>query len=113
MSRLVDVRLNPISRKPSLTKTALGRTLAEAGIVHEHRRELGNPKADRAGFAGGVHDASGWWVHGLQHKVTHTLTVAAGCDAAATAHNSRRSRMTTATATSATVEASVTPTAGR
>lgn len=52
VSRLVDVRLNPISRKPGLSKTALSRALAEAGIDYEHRRELGNPKANRAGFAG-------------------------------------------------------------
>ncbi len=53
VSRLVDVRLNPISRKPGLSKTALGRTLAEAGIAYEHRRALGNPKTNRSGFAGG------------------------------------------------------------
>jgi uncharacterized protein (DUF488 family) len=52
VSRLVDVRLNPISRKPGLSKTALGRALAAAGISYEHRRELGNPKTNRAGFAG-------------------------------------------------------------
>ena len=52
VSRLVDVRLNPISRKPGLSKTALRHALAEAGIDYEHRRELGNPKANRAGFAG-------------------------------------------------------------
>jgi uncharacterized protein (DUF488 family) len=52
VSRLVDVRLTPISRKPGLSKTALGRALAEAGIEYEHRRELGNPKGNRAGFAG-------------------------------------------------------------
>lgn len=52
VSRLVDVRLTPISRKPGLSKSALGRVLADAGIVYEHRRELGNPKSNRAGFAG-------------------------------------------------------------
>jgi uncharacterized protein (DUF488 family) len=52
VSRLVDVRLNPISRKPGLSKTALGRALAAAGISYEHRRELGNPTTNRAGFAG-------------------------------------------------------------
>jgi uncharacterized protein (DUF488 family) len=52
VSRLVDVRLNPISRKPGLSKTALRHVLAEAGIAYEHRRELGNPKVNRAGFAG-------------------------------------------------------------
>ncbi len=52
VSRIVDVRLNPISRKPGLSKTALRHALAEAGIDYEHHRELGNPKANRAGFAG-------------------------------------------------------------
>lgn len=52
VSRLVDVRLTPISRKPGLSKTALGHGLRAAGIAYEHRRELGNPKANRAGFAG-------------------------------------------------------------
>ncbi|WP_433296262.1 DUF488 family protein [Actinoplanes sp. CA-030573] len=51
VTRLVDIRLTPISRKPGLSKTALGRRLAAAGIVYEHRRELGNPKSNRAGFA--------------------------------------------------------------
>ncbi|MBU2667794.1 DUF488 domain-containing protein [Actinoplanes bogorensis] len=52
VSKLVDVRLTPISRKPGLSKTALGRALNEAGIAYEHRRELGNPKANRPGFGG-------------------------------------------------------------
>jgi uncharacterized protein (DUF488 family) len=52
VSRLVDVRLTPLSRKRGLSKTALGQALHTAGIVYEHRRELGNPKANRPGFAG-------------------------------------------------------------
>ncbi|QWF76817.1 DUF488 domain-containing protein [Amycolatopsis sp. CA-230715] len=52
VTRLVDVRLTPISRKRGFSKTALGGALAEAGIVYDHRRELGNLKANRAGFAG-------------------------------------------------------------
>jgi len=52
VARLVDVRLTPLSRKPGLSKTALGQALGQAGIVYEHRRELGNPKANRPGFAG-------------------------------------------------------------
>ncbi|MEU8268271.1 DUF488 domain-containing protein [Sphaerisporangium sp. NPDC049002] len=49
---LVDVRLNAISRKRGFSKTALAKALAEAGIVYEHMRELGNPKWNRAGFGG-------------------------------------------------------------
>ncbi|MER5645894.1 DUF488 domain-containing protein [Streptosporangium sp. NPDC002524] len=49
---LVDVRLNPISRKRGFSKTALANALADAGVAYEHMRELGNPKWNRAGFGG-------------------------------------------------------------
>lgn len=52
VTRLVDVRLTPISRKRGFSKSALRDALAEAGIVYDHRRELGNLKVNRAGFAG-------------------------------------------------------------
>lgn len=48
---LVDVRLTPISRKPGLSKTALASALTRAGIRYEHLPALGNPRANRAGFA--------------------------------------------------------------
>jgi uncharacterized protein (DUF488 family) len=51
VARVVDVRLNPISRKPRLSKTGLGPALA-AGNTYQHRRQLGNPKTNRARFAG-------------------------------------------------------------
>ncbi|WP_063843016.1 DUF488 domain-containing protein [Sphaerimonospora mesophila] len=53
VSLLVDVRLNPISRKRGFSKTALANALIDAGIAYEHMRELGNPKWNRAGFGGG------------------------------------------------------------
>jgi uncharacterized protein (DUF488 family) len=49
---LVDVRLNPISRKSGFSKRALANTLASAGISYWHFPELGNPGWNRAGFAG-------------------------------------------------------------
>ncbi|BCB81813.1 DUF488 domain-containing protein [Phytohabitans flavus] len=52
VKRLVDVRLTPMSRKPGFSKTALSRALSGVGIRYEHRPELGNPKPNRAGFAG-------------------------------------------------------------
>lgn len=52
VTRLVDVRLTPISRKRGFSKTALRDALAEVNITYDHRRELGNPKANRSGFAG-------------------------------------------------------------
>ncbi|UKJ62871.1 DUF488 domain-containing protein [Cellulosimicrobium cellulans] len=48
---VVDVRLNPISRKRGLSKSALSATLAVAGVEYVHLRALGNPKDNRAGFA--------------------------------------------------------------
>jgi uncharacterized protein (DUF488 family) len=70
VSRLVDVRLTPLSRKRGLSKTALGQALARAGIVYEHRRELGNPKTNRPGFAGSDNaraDAQAYYAELLHH----------------------------------------------
>lgn len=50
---LVDVRLNPISRKPGLSKTKLALFLRESGIEYIHYRELGNPRDNREGFRAG------------------------------------------------------------
>jgi len=58
VQRLVDVRLTPLSRKRGFSKSALIQALATAGIAYEHRRELGNPKHNRAGFAGSDADRS-------------------------------------------------------
>ncbi|WP_221324782.1 DUF488 family protein [Actinoplanes sp. L3-i22] len=52
VSTLVDVRLTPISRKRGFSKTALSLAVGAAGIAYEHYRQLGNPKTNRAGFAG-------------------------------------------------------------
>ncbi|MEU8036263.1 DUF488 domain-containing protein [Streptosporangium sp. NPDC049078] len=49
---LIDVRLNPISRKRGFSKTALAAALADTGVAYEHMRVLGNPKWNRAGFSG-------------------------------------------------------------
>jgi hypothetical protein len=54
---LVDVRLNPISRKPGLSKTKLAEVLAANGIGYIHYRELGNPKDNRDGFRAGKQSA--------------------------------------------------------
>ena len=48
---VVDVRLNPLSRKRGFSKVALASALTEAGIKYRHLRALGNPKDNRAGFA--------------------------------------------------------------
>jgi len=54
VSLVVDVRLTPVSRRPGFSKAALARALTGAGVSYEHRPELGNPKPNRAGFAGSV-----------------------------------------------------------
>ncbi|HSJ74385.1 MAG TPA: DUF488 domain-containing protein [Miltoncostaeaceae bacterium] len=48
VERVVDVRDLPQSRRPGFSRRALESSLADAGIVYEHRRELGNPRAIRA-----------------------------------------------------------------
>ncbi|MFD0687977.1 DUF488 domain-containing protein [Actinomadura fibrosa] len=52
ISLVVDVRLNPISRKRGFSKRALAEALNSVGIGYEHARPLGNPKENRAGFGG-------------------------------------------------------------
>jgi uncharacterized protein (DUF488 family) len=47
IERVVDVRELPLSRRQGFSKTLLAETLAAAGILYEHVRELGNPKPNR------------------------------------------------------------------
>jgi uncharacterized protein (DUF488 family) len=49
---MIDVRLTPISRKPGFSKRRLAEVLAENGMEYLHLPALGNPKWNRAGFAG-------------------------------------------------------------
>ena len=54
---LIDVRLNPISRKKGFSKKALAAALGDAGIEYRHERELGNPKENRDPFRRGLESA--------------------------------------------------------
>jgi uncharacterized protein (DUF488 family) len=47
---VVDVRLNPISRKAGLSKTRLTEALEAAGIEYRHAQALGNPRWNRGPF---------------------------------------------------------------
>jgi uncharacterized protein (DUF488 family) len=49
---LVDVRLNPVSRKSGFSKRALAAALTDVGISYCHAAQLGNPAWNRPGFAG-------------------------------------------------------------
>lgn len=53
VSRLVDVRELPLSRRPGFSKTALGEALADAGIKYVHVKALGNPKPNRERYWAG------------------------------------------------------------
>ena len=51
VSTVVDVRLNPISRKRGFSKNGLSERLRATGISYEHLPELGNPRENRDAFA--------------------------------------------------------------
>jgi len=47
ITRLLDIRDSPYSRRPEFSKDALAAAMADYGIAYEHIRELGNPPAGR------------------------------------------------------------------
>jgi uncharacterized protein (DUF488 family) len=53
VSVLVDVRLNPVSRKPGYSRKSLSAELEQAGISYVHEKELGNPPDNRNSFSRG------------------------------------------------------------
>jgi uncharacterized protein (DUF488 family) len=53
VSVLVDVRFNPVSRKPGFSKKSLTAVLEDAGIEYVHEKELGNPQDNRDSFRNG------------------------------------------------------------
>jgi uncharacterized protein (DUF488 family) len=57
VTTLIDVRLNPISRKPGFSRKRLSEALAVAGIGYVHEKELGNPPDNRDSFRTGGGDA--------------------------------------------------------
>ncbi len=74
---VVDVRLNPISRKRGLSKTALKGRLAEEEIAYEHLPSLGNPRDNREGFA----ELSGPAAREAREKFCEMLESDAACEA--------------------------------
>ena len=53
VSVVVDVRLNPSSRRPGFSRRQLSEALTKAGIEYVHEKELGNPRDNRASFRTG------------------------------------------------------------
>jgi uncharacterized protein (DUF488 family) len=76
---VADVRLTPVSRKRGFSKRALAEALADAGIEYRHLPVLGNPKHNRAGFAGTeveLMEARRRYAAGLlTHQATETLAL--------------------------------------
>ncbi len=69
VSLLVDVRLNPVSRKSGLSKNKLTASLQFLGISYVHAPALGNPKWNRPGFA-----SSGSDLHEARKKYSDIIT---------------------------------------
>ncbi|WP_342000330.1 DUF488 domain-containing protein [Microbacterium sp. LWH7-1.2] len=67
---LVDVRLNAISRKPGFSKKALTTALEQAGIRYRHMPSLGNPRANRDGYA----ETTSSSAHQARDRYRNTLT---------------------------------------
>jgi uncharacterized protein (DUF488 family) len=53
VTRLVDVRELPLSRRPGFSKTKFAAALADAGIDYQHIKPLGNPKPNRDRYRSG------------------------------------------------------------
>ena len=50
-TRLIDVRMTPVSRVKGFSKTRLRDHVESHGFIYEHLPQLGNPKKNRAGYA--------------------------------------------------------------
>jgi uncharacterized protein (DUF488 family) len=57
VTRLIDVRQLPLSRRPGFSKTPLKNALAEHGIDYVHLKALGTPPEGREAARKGRHDA--------------------------------------------------------
>lgn len=82
---VVDVRYNPVSRKPGFGRAALARTLAEAGIDYRHEQTLGNPPDIRGVFSSGD-------VAGATDRLRAVLDDIAGAALERLADDARRTR---------------------
>jgi uncharacterized protein (DUF488 family) len=56
VTRLIDVRAVPLSRRPGFSKNILARGLAEAGIDYVHLKALGTPPEGREAARKGRHE---------------------------------------------------------
>ena len=74
VTRVVDVRYRPQSRRPGMSKTRLGQLLGDHGIAYEHRRELGTPADLRWLFhAGRIQEAAAAYRAHVEEHSPHAL----------------------------------------
>jgi uncharacterized protein (DUF488 family) len=74
IERLIDVRFRPQSRRPGMSKTRLGETLADHGIAYEHRKPLGTPPDIRWLFkAGRVGEGAPAFREHVERTAAHEL----------------------------------------
>ena len=71
---LVDVRENPVSRKPGLSKRRFSELLREVGIGYRHERSLGNPKENRDAFRAGDPAARDYFEEHLDNGASEALS---------------------------------------
>lgn len=68
VTRLLDIRESPYSKRPEFSTDALQAALADYGIAYTHIRELGNPpagrEAARAGHAAALREIFGGHLDG-------------------------------------------------
>lgn len=53
VTKVIDVRLNAVSRKAGYSRKMLSAVLEQAGIAYTHERDLGNPPDNRDSFRRG------------------------------------------------------------
>ena len=70
---LVDVRENPISRKPGLSKRRFSELLSVEGIGYVHERSLGNPRDNRDAFRAGDAAARDYFEEHLDNGASEAL----------------------------------------
>jgi uncharacterized protein (DUF488 family) len=75
VTRLVDVRELPLSRRRGLSKTALGDSLAAVGIEYAHVRSLGNPKENRQRYWAGEVEQGAEVYRGHLHNGSYSALV--------------------------------------
>ena len=71
---VIDVRLNPVSRKKGFSKKALSEALDAKDIQYRHERELGNPPENRSPFRNGIKSARDSYKNHLENGAAEAFS---------------------------------------